>query len=160
MTDNYIQLNDNDVVKLKIKTSEGKLTGEELTFDLNNIELPLIYQDMLFKIQKNKEKLINDFRVIEKREDIKGKKILSKNEEDKLKAFNEFTKKMVEAYNMFLGENGVEKLLNGRALGWTTLQEIDEIIDKQIAPHLTITMDDITNKITQKYGVNNQGELK
>ena len=67
---------------------------------------------------------------------------------------------MVEAYNMFLGENGVEKLLNGRALGWTTLQEIDEIIDKQIAPHLTITMDDITNKITQKYGVNNQGELK
>lgn len=160
MTDNYIQLNDNDVVKLKIKTSDGKLTGEELTFDLNNIELPLIYQDMLFKIQKNKEKLQNDFRVIEKREDVKGKKILSKNEEDKLKAFNEFTKKMVEAYNMFLGENGVQKLLNGRSLGWTTLQEIDEIIDKQIAPHLTITMDDITNKITQKYGANNQGELK
>ena len=52
---------------------------------------------------------------------------------------------------MFLGENGVQKLLNGRKIGWTTLQEIDEIIEKQIAPHLDLTMDKITDKIRSKY---------
>lgn len=160
MTDNYIQINDSDIVRLKIKTKDGEFTGEELTFDLNDIELPLTYQNMLFKIQKNKEKLLNDYRVIDKREDIKGKKMFSKNQEDKFKAYSEFCNKMIEAYNMFLGENGVQKLLNGRKLGWTTLQEIDEIIDNQIAPHITMTMDDITNKITQKYSVADNKELK
>ena len=52
---------------------------------------------------------------------------------------------------MFLGENGVEKLLNGRKLGWTSLQEIDEIIAKQISPYLDLRMDKITEKIKSKY---------
>ena len=52
---------------------------------------------------------------------------------------------------MFLGESGVQKLLNGRKLGWTTLQEIDEIIEKQIAPHLDMSMDNITKKVKEKY---------
>lgn len=160
MTDNYIQINDSDIVRLKIITKDGEFTGEELTFDLNDIELPLTYQNMLFKIQKNKEKLQNDFRVIDKREDIKGKKMFGKNQEDKFKAYSEFCNKMIGAYNMFLGENGVQKLLNGRKLGWTTFQEIDDIIDNQIAPHITMTMDDITNKITQKYSVADNKELK
>ena len=52
---------------------------------------------------------------------------------------------------MFLGENGVQKLLNGRKLRWTTLKEIDELIEKQITPKLDITMKNITNKIKGKY---------
>ena len=76
---------------------------------------------------------------------------MSSNEEAKLKAMNEFYKEQIELYNMFLGENGVQKLLNGRKLRWTTLNEIDEIIEKKIAPKLDITLDDITNKIKNKY---------
>ena len=53
---------------------------------------------------------------------------------------------------MFLGDNGVQKLLNGRKLGWTTLQEIDDIIDKQISPYIDIDMERITNKVKEKYG--------
>ena len=53
---------------------------------------------------------------------------------------------------MFLGENGVQKLLNGKKIGWTTLQEIDDIIEKQIAPHLDVSMDKITQKVKDKYG--------
>ena len=53
---------------------------------------------------------------------------------------------------MFLGPRGVEKLLNGRKFTWTTLQEIDEIIEKQIAPHLDISMKNITEKVKEKYG--------
>ena len=52
---------------------------------------------------------------------------------------------------MFLGENGVQKLLNGRRIGWSTLEEIDEIIEKQIVPHFNLTMDKITDKVKKKY---------
>ena len=151
MTDNTIKLNKSNELRLKIKTDEGEFTGEELVFDLEDIELPLRYQDLLEKDKKNREALKNLFFIIDKRQDVKGKKLLSKNEEDKVKAINEFFKKEVEVYNMFLGEKGVEKLLNGRKLGWTTLQEIDEIIEKQIAPNLKVSMDDITKKVREKY---------
>lgn len=151
MTDNFIQLNKSNVLRLGIKDSEGKDTGEVLEFDLEDIELPLRYQELLEQDKKNKEHLRNQMLMIDKKEDVKGKKLMSKNEEDKIKALNEFFKKEVEVYNMFLGERGVEKLLNGRKLGWTTLQEIDEIINKQISPYLDLTMTNITDKIKSKY---------
>lgn len=152
MTDNFIKLNKDNILRLRIETNEGTDTGEVLEFDLEDIELPLKYQEMLETDKKNKEHLRNQMLMIDKREDVKGKKLLSKNEEDKIKALNEFFNKEVEVYNMFLGENGVQKLLNGRKLGWTTLQEIDEIISKQISPYLNTNMEDITKKVKEKYG--------
>ena len=152
MTENFIKLNKDDVLRLEIRTSEGEPTGEYLEFDLEDIELPMRYQELVDKNKKNRQFLKNQFIIIEKREDVKGKKLLSKNEEDKIKAINEFFKKEVEIYNMFLGENGVEKLLNGRKLGWTSLQEIDDIIEKQIMPHIDLTMEKITKKVKEKYG--------
>lgn len=159
MTDNFIQLGKSDVLRLGIRTNEGEDTKEYLEFDLGDIELPLKYQEMVEKDKKNKEYLKNQLIIIERRQDVKGKKLLSKNEEDKIKALNEFFIKEVEVYNMFLGPRGVEKLLNGRKFTWTTLQEIDEIIEKQIAPHINVSLDDITKKIKQKYGrTEKQGE--
>lgn len=154
MTDNFIKLNKSDVLTLGIRTEDGKDTGEKLVFDLEDIELPLRYQDLIEKDKKNRENLKNQIVIIERRQDVKGKKLMSKNEEDKIKALNEFFKKEVEVYNMFLGERGVEKLLNGRKLGWTSLQEIDEIIEKQIVPHLDFSMEKITEKVKQKYSRN------
>jgi len=151
MTDNFIKLGKSDVLRLGIKTDEGIDTGEYLEFDLEDIELPLRYQELLEKDKKNKEQLKNQLTIIDRRQDVKGKKLMSKNEEDKIKALNEFFKKEEEVYNMFLGENGVKKLLNGRKLGWTSLQEIDEIINKQISPYLDIRFDKITDKVKQKY---------
>lgn len=155
MTDNFIQLKKDDVLRLGIKTADGKETGEFLEFDLEDIELPLKYQEVIEKDRKNKEYLRNQLFIIEKRKDVKGKKLLSKNEEDKIKALNDFFKKEVEIYNTFLGENGVQKLLNGRKIGWTSLQEIDEIIVNQISPLLDLRMDKITDKIKGKYGKKN-----
>ncbi len=151
MTDNVIKLNNNDILKLEIVTDKGEKTGEYLEFDLEDIELPLRYQELIEKDKKNKEYLRNQILIIEKREDVKGKKLLTKNEEDKIKAFNEFFMKQIEVYNMFLGPRGVEKLLNGRKFTWTTLQEIDEIIEKQIMPHVKIDMKKITDKVKSKY---------
>lgn len=130
---------------------ESKPTGEYLEFDLEDIELPLRYQELLIKAKKSREKIKNQFTIIEKKQDHKGKKLMSSNEEAKIKALNEFYREQVEIYNMFLGENGVQKLLNGRKLRWTTLKEIDELIEKQITPKLDITMKSITNKIKGKY---------
>jgi hypothetical protein len=152
MKENYIQLNKDNLLRLKIVTSEGKETGEVLEFDLEDIELPLRYQELVEKDKKNKENLRNQMLIIDKRQDVKGKKILSKNEEDKIKALNEFFNKEIEVYNMFLGENGVQKLLNGRKVGWTTLKEIDDIIENQITPYIDIKMENITNKVKEKYG--------
>ena len=151
MTDNVIKLNKSNTLKLNIVTNEGKETGEYLEFNLEDIELPLIYQEMLEKDKKNKEFLKNKLALIEKRQDVKGKKLLSRNEEDEIRAINEFFNKEKEIYNMFLGEKGVEKLLNGRKMGWTTLEEIDEIIEKQIVPHIDVKVEDIQSKIKEKY---------
>lgn len=151
MTDNVIKLNKSDVLTLKIQTNDGKDTGEYLEFDLGDIELPLRYQELIEKDKKNKEYLRNQMLIIDRREDVKGKKLLSKNEEDKIKALNDFFIKEIQVYNMFLGARGVEKLLNGRKFTWTTLQEIDEIIEKQITPHLDISMKNITDKVKEKY---------
>ena len=149
--ENFIQLSKSDVLRLGIRTEEGKDTGEYLEFDLEDIELPLRYQELLEKDKKNKENLKNQMLIIDKRQDVKGKKLLSKNEEDKIKAINDFFNKEVEVYNMFLGENGVQKLLNGRKLTWLVFDEIDKIIEKQIVPHLDLNMKNITDKVKEKY---------
>lgn len=154
MTDNTIQkigLKNENILKLEVVDENGKSTGEFLEFDLEDIELPFKYQDILVRLQKSRQKLKNQFSVIDARPDRKGKKALSFNEEEKLKALNKFYQEQVEIYNIFLGKNGVQKLLAGRNLRWSTLSEIDELIEKQIIPQLNDTMEDITKKIKSKY---------
>ena len=126
---------------------------------MEDIGLLLRYQELLEKDKKNREHLRNELLIIDKRQDVKGKKLLSKNEEDKIRAINDFFKNETEVYNMFLGERGVEKLLNGRKLGWTSLQEIDEIITKQITPYLDNNMNNIAEKIKKKYGKIEQSDV-
>ena len=159
MKDNFIHLNESNILRLGIKTADGKDTGEYLEFDLEDIELPLKYQDLLEQEKKNRQNLKNQILIIEKRQDVKGKKLMSKNEEDKIKAINEFYKKEVDVLNGFLGDRGVEKLLNGRKIGWSTLEEIDELITKQIEPHLNVNMDDIINKVKGKYSVREETDV-
>ena len=146
-----IGLKNENILKLEIVDEKGNSTGEFLEFDLEDIEIPFKYQEIIERLKKSRQNLKNQFVIIEKKQDHKGKKLMSSNEEEKLKALNNFYKEQVEIYNIFLGENGVQKLLNGRKLRWTTLSEIDELIEKQIAPQLNITMDDITKKIKSKY---------
>ena len=157
--ENTIKLSKSNVLRLKITTDTGEDTGNELLFDLEDITLSLKYQDMIERDKKNRDWLNKEFVIIDKKQDVKGKKLLSKNEEDKLKAINKFFKEEVEIYNMFLGENGVQKLLNGRKLGWTSLAEIDEIITKQIVPYFDKKAKDIKKKIMEKYKLENKEVL-
>ena len=151
-SDNEIQLKRNeDLLRLKIVDENGVDTGNYLEFNLEDIELPIKWQQLIEEDKKNRAYLKNQFTIIEKKQDHRGKKLLSANEEAKVKALQDFYRKEVEVYNMFLGENGVQKLLNGRKLSWSTLEEIDKIIADAILPKLEINAKKIKEKIMKKY---------
>lgn len=151
-SDNYIQLNeDEDILILKIKDSKGNETGEQLEFNMEDIELPLKYQELIEEDKKARLDLKNQLLIIDKKQDHKGKKLYSANEEAKIKATMEFYRKEEKIYNMFLGENGVQKLLNGKKLSWSSLETLDIIIANQIMPQIKINTDNIKKKIMSKY---------
>lgn len=151
-SDNVIQLKQaKDVLRLKIKDENGNDTGNFLEFNLGDLDYLLVLQDMMEADKKNRAYLKNQYDIIDKKEDHKGKKLFSSNEEAKIKATNEFYKKEAEIYDMFLGKDGVKKLLNGRKLTLARLDEIDEIIEKAILPKLQIKAEDIKKNIMEKY---------
>ena len=151
-SDNVIQLKQaKDVLRLKIKDENGNDTGNFLEFNLGDLDYLLVLQDMMEADKKNREYLKNQYTIIDKKEDHKGKKLFSSNEEAKIKATNEFYKKEAEIYDMFLGKDGVKKLLNGRKLTLARLDEIDEIIEKVILPKLEIKAEDMKKTIMAKY---------
>lgn len=151
-SDNEIRLQkDKNSIRFGIKDSDGKDTGNYLEFNLTSIDLLEKYQKLLEKDKKNREELERTLQVIEKKQDHKGKKLLTYKQEESIKAYKEFFKKEIEVYNLFLGENGVQKLLNGREFTWFTLNEINEIIENVIYPKLEINAKDIRKEIMSKY---------
>ena len=157
--DNYINLKKDNILRLKIRDAEGNDTGNSLEFDLEDIELPLKLQELVEKDKQCRIDIRNKLKILEKKQDHKGKKLLSYKEEEQIKIMQEFYKKEVEIYNMFLGDNGVEKLLNGRKLNWSTLDEIDEIINEAILPKLKINVKDIKKKIMKKYSKDSRDDV-
>ena len=150
MTDNFIQLKKDNIVRIGIKDSEGKDTGEHLEFDLEDIELPLKYQECIEKHKKNLQYLKNQFVIIDKRQDVKGKKLLSKNEEDKLLAMKDFYTKEENALDLFLGKNGTKKILNGRKPYYSMFEDINDMLEP-ILPIIKKGFNDIETKIKNKY---------
>ena len=155
-----IKLEESDILRLPIYTWQGEPTGECLEFDLQDIELPMKYQELIDRDKKNRLNLQNQFTVIDKKEDVTDGVGLSRNEREKLKVVQEFLKEEVKIYNLFLGENGVEKLLNGSKLRWDSLKTINKIIEEQILPHLDFSIEKMTKQIEQKYGEEKQEEIE
>ena len=152
----FIQLKKDSILRIGIKDSDGNDTGEHLEFDMEDINLALKLNECDEKHRKNLELLRNQFVIIDKKEDKKGKKILSWKEEEKLKVLQEFYKREMEALDLFLGENGTKKLLNGRNPYYSMYEDINDML-KPILPKLKLRADDIAKKIKDKYSnVNNQ----
>jgi len=149
---NIIQLKrSKEILRLRIKDEKGNDTGNFLEFNLGDLDYLLVLQDMMEADKKNRAYLQNQYAIIDKKQDHKGKKLFSANEEARIKAMNEFYKKEAEIYDMFLGKDGVKKLLNGRKLTPGTLDEIDEIIEEVILPKLEIKAEDMKKTIMEKY---------
>ena len=153
--ENFIQLKKDNIIRIGIKDSQGNDTGEHLEFDLEDIELPLKYQECIEMHKKNVKYLKTQLVIINKKEDHKGKKLLSYNEEEKIKAVSEFYKKEIEALDLFLGVGGTFKLLNGRKPYYSMYDDINEMLEP-VLPIIKKGFDSIENKIKDKYKIENK----
>lgn len=156
--DNFIQLKKSNITRFGIKDENGNDTGNFLEFDLEDIELPLKLNESEAKHKSNINYVKSQFVIIDKKEDKKGKYLLTWKEEEKLKVLKEFYKKEMEALDLFLGEGGTEKLLNGRKPYYEMYDDINDILEP-ILPKLQKTAENIETRIKQKYSQNNQKEV-
>lgn len=149
--EDFIQLKKDNILRIGIKDPEGKDTGEHLEFDLEDVQLPFRLEECNNMHNKNIKDLKAKLLIIEKKQDSKQKNsILTTNEKATLEAYKEFYKKEEEALDLFLGNNGTKKLLNGRNPYLTMFNDIAEVLEP-IYPKLKISAKDIMNKIEAKY---------
>lgn len=153
MTDNSIQFKRDNVLKLKLENEMGEDTGEYLEFDLEDIELPLRYQQALEEHKKNYNSLKNQLLIISKKEDHTGKKFLSSNQEASLIALSEFYKKEIKIMDLFLGEGKTQMILDKvmrRKPYLTMFNDIMESIE-EVSDLFNLGYSSIEEKIKQKY---------
>lgn len=153
MTDNSIQFKRDNVLKLKLKNEMGEDTGEYLEFDLEDIELPLRYQQALEEHKKNYNSLKNQLLIISKKEDHTGKKFLSSNQEASLIALSEFYKKEIKIMDLFLGEGKTQMILDKvmrRKPYLTMFNDIMESIE-EVSDLFNVGYSSIEDKIKEKY---------
>lgn len=155
----FIQLKKSNILKIGIKDFEGKETGEHLEFDMEDIELPLKLNKCEIEHRRNVKYVHDQFTVIDKREDKKGKFLLSANEEEKCKVLSEFYKREMEALDLFVGVGGTKKLLNGRNPYWNMYDDINEMLEP-ILPLLKKSIDNIPSQIKEKYNSKEEAVLK
>lgn len=145
-----IQLKKDNILRIGIKEADGTDTGNVLEFDVEDIELPIRLQECIETHKRNIQDLRTQYIIIDKKQDKKGKKLMSANEEAKIKAMQEFYKKEMEALDMFLGEGGTNKLLNGRKPYFTMFDDINEYLEP-IIPLIKERAGSIEEKIKAKY---------
>ena len=153
MTENSIQFKRDNVLKLKLKNEMGEDTGEYLEFDLEDIELPLRYQQALEDHKKNYNSLKNQLLIISKKQDHSGKKLLSSNQEASLIALSEFYKKEIKIMDLFLGDGKTQMILDKvmrRKPYLTMFNDIMESIE-EVSDLFNVGYSSIEDKIKEKY---------
>lgn len=150
--ENFIQLEKNNVLKVKIKNSLGEDTGKYLEFDLEDIELPLRLNQSNELHKKNLEYLKTQMAIIDKKEEHKGKQLLSWKEEEKIKLLKRVYEDEMKALDLFIGEGKTQMLLDimGRKPYFLMYDDIGRILEP-ILPLIKQNKDDIANKIKEKY---------
>lgn len=154
----FIQLKKNNILKVGIKDANGKDTGDFLEFDLEDIELGLKLNECQKKHNENIQNVKRQFIIIDKKQDKKGKQLLSWKEEEKIKVLKQFYKNEADALDLFLGKDGTKKLLNGRNPYWTMYDDINEMLEP-ILPKLKLSMDGVVSKIKEKYNTKSKEEI-
>jgi len=161
----YIKINKRkDIFELGFMDEDGNIVKDKdgrevcLEFDLGDIELPLKYNKCVNQINNARRNLRNQFAIIDKKQDHKGKQLLSANEEAKAKAMKNFYKEMEETMDLFLGKGGTRKFLNGRNPYWEMFEDLNEAL-KPYLPKLKLTMTDMTDRIKEKYKVSESDVL-
>ena len=155
----YINLKERkDILQLGFKDKDNNIIKDEkgnelfIEFDLGDIELPLKYNKCVNQIEQARRNLKSQFIIIDKKQDHKGKQLLSSNEYEKVKATKQFYRDMEIAMDLFLGQGGTKKFLNGRNPYWEMWDDIDEML-RPYYDKMKLTVSDMTDRIKEKYKV-------
>lgn len=161
----YINLKERkDILQLGFKNNDDSVVKDKdgnevfIEFDLGDIELPLKYNKCINQIEQARKNLKAQFIIIDKKQDHKGKQLLSSNELEKVKATKQFYKDVEMAMDLFLGQGGTKKFLNGRNPYWEMWDDIDEML-KPYYPKMKLTVNDLTDRIKEKYKVSESDVL-
>ncbi len=147
----FIRLKESDsILRFEILDSEGKDTGEYLEFDLEDIELPLRLAEAEDRHYANRKKIKSQMIIIDKEQDENGNGTLTKNQKKKYEAMREYYKEEEKALDLFLGEGGTAKLLNGRKPFFTMYDYINDLL-KPVFPKIYEAADKIFKNIKDKY---------
>lgn len=154
----------NSVLKFEIFDEDGNSTGEYITFDIEDIELPRKLEEAISLHNECLKDLRAKMLILNKKEDVKDEDgFLSRNDRERISIVREFYDKDIEALDMFLGKDGTKKLLNGRQPYYTMFDDIMEALEP-IIPKIIQTTENVAKSIKEKYGPKskpeNDGELK
>ena len=143
------------LIRIGLKDENGKDTGEFLQFDIEAINNALNYQECVEMHKRNISALKNQFVIINKRQDHKGKKLLSANEEAQMEALEQFYKKEIEALDLFIGKGKTQVILNimGREPYFSMFDDISELLEP-IIPIIEKGFKDFKTRVEEKYKEN------
>lgn len=145
-----IKLKKRDVIKVLIEDENGNDTGNYLEFDLQDVSLPLKYQQAIEEHKKNRNYLKMSYALIDKKPNHEGKKLLSSNDEEKFKVLSEFYNKEIKTLDLILGEGGTEKILNGRNPYYEMFDDIMEYL-VPLEEVFNKGYENIKNRMIEKY---------
>ena len=149
------------LIRIGLKDENGKDTGEYLQFDVEAINNALNFQECIELHKKNLSALKNQFIIIDKKQDHKGKKLMSANEEAKMEALESYYKKEMEALDLFIGKGKTQVILNimGREPYFSMFDDISELLEP-VLPVIEKGFKDFKSKIEKKYQVKEENVLE
>lgn len=147
-----VGLKNTGILEVELVNFKGEPTGEKLVFDTLDIELPFKLQEMFEKHEGNIKKLQADKILLDKKKytATKKKSMFTQKQEDEFKLMKDFYNKEMETMDIFLGENGCKKMLNGRKPYLTMFNDITDALEP-VMKEIVKDMNDIRKTITNKY---------
>jgi len=160
MEEKLVLKNKTNLLTIKIYRENGEYTGNDLVFNLKDIELIGRYDEMHNLLTKNTEWYNNQKIIINKQQDFQPKNSIMTNNQKRLyEITKEYLKKQTNAFEMFLGKGAIDKVLDGGSFDMDSIMIIRDYIEEQILPHLNVTKDNITKELKDKYNVEAKEEV-
>lgn len=152
--EDFIQIKEENVIRVGIKDKDGNDIGLILKFDLQDLDLPLRISKMEALHRKNQSILRQHAIALEKEEDKKGKFLLSWKKERKIELLKEHYRKEIEALDLLLGQGMTSNILK-KLDREPYYNMFDDIVDElePIIDKLNHEADNLLDNIKQKYGV-------
>lgn len=145
-----INVKKKDIYTIHINDEKGNYTGNDLEFNLADVDLGLKYNNAIEEIDKIKNHIKAQEIIINKRQDVPGK-YLSKNQKELHQLYSQGYKDMRKAMDSFLGKNGCQKIF-----GDINYIEMFNDLTEWLKPEINkmgLGIKNIKNRIEKKYSV-------